>query len=225
LANLVEVWRNRSAKAQERIDELEERVESFAREREWTDQQARELAEDRNRLNHEIVKLRTKLRQAQGTMRDLRRAPAAPGASDPRDEIAADRFLDPEEQLRWEIYLAWVLRVMPQEKADYPLRADYGIGEGFIDSLDKLQGVDRSKVMDVIVEVLTDRAAKTSGRRVHPLRSSSGGGVAQRQRPDGSAAWRVSLQRGTPAARHLHYWQRGTWIELDSVGVHDDGLI
>ncbi|MDR1428585.1 MAG: hypothetical protein LBJ08_12665, partial [Bifidobacteriaceae bacterium] len=139
-------------------------------------------------------------------------------------EQASARFLDPEAQLRWEISLAWVLRTAPQEKETYPL-PDYAIGRRFVQSLDKLQGVARTKVLDVIVDVLTKRDKDLSGRRLHRLRTGSPGGAPARQRGDGAQACRVAIQRGTPAARQLHYWKLPSGkIELDQVGVHDQGL-
>jgi hypothetical protein len=135
------------------------------------------------------------------------------------------QFADPDQQLRFEIELAWALRVTAPEKADYPL-PDFVIGPRFSASLEKLQGVTRGKVLDVIVDVLTGRAKDSAGRRQHRLRSSSAGGSPTRSREDGARAWRVALQRGAPAARQLHYWKLPTGvIELEQVGVHDDGLL
>lgn len=97
------------------------------------------------------------------------------------------------------------------------------LGEGFLDSLAGLQGVSRDKVVAVVVEVLAGVAKDLSGREQHPLRTGSGGDDPQRVRDDGAKAWRVALQRETPNARRLHYWERadGT-VEPARVGVHDD---
>jgi hypothetical protein len=188
----------------------------------------KELAAEKNKLEHMIANLRTQVRESGASLRQARRA--AEAAVETRADLSGfvrDRFADPERQLRWEIYAAWVQRYGPAEKEGAPLPADsdYDIGAGFIATLEALQGVDRGKVIDVIVEVLTGDAASQSGRKVHQLRESSGGGTKTRRRPeDGAIGWRAAIQRGSPAARALHYWKKGDRIELDQVGVHDDDL-
>jgi hypothetical protein len=85
--------------------------------------------------------------------------------------------------------------------------------------------VAHGKVLDVIVEVLIDRAKDSPGRRLHRRRTSSAGGAPPRMRDDGAISWRVAIQRHTPSARQLHYWVLPSGlIELDEVGVHSSGL-
>jgi hypothetical protein len=137
----------------------------------------------------------------------------------------ADLFPDRDQQLRFEISMAWAMRVSPAEKDDFPL-PDFDIGPGFIPAFDRLQGVSHEKVLDVIVDVLTGRAKDTPGRRMHRRRMGSAGGAPVRKRDDGAVSWRVAIQRGTPGARQLHYWEQPSGrIELDQVGVHDEGLL
>lgn len=131
------------------------------------------------------------------------------------------RFADPEEQLRFEVYLAWVRRFSDQERKGERRLMDWTIGEGFFESWAEVQGVERAKVVDVIVEVLTDLAPRVSAREVHQLRSGSGGDDPPRTRGR-ETAWRVSLQVGTPGARRLHYWKGDGVIELSSIRHHDD---
>lgn len=131
-------------------------------------------------------------------------------------------FEDPEQQFRWEIDTEW----SSLEKADqeqYPLRG-YVLGVDWLDSVDALQGVAHERIIEVAVQVLTDRAWKINGREVHQLRTGQGGDnpYVVRDR-DQAAAWRCSLQSNTPAARRLMWWQLTDGrVELGRVAVHDD---
>lgn len=135
----------------------------------------------------------------------------------------AGRFEDAEEQLRHEIAVEWARSHVGTDRDLWPLR-QYHVGPDFLRSLAALEGVCRSKVVEVCVEVLTGRAERLASRELHPLRTGEGGSGEQRVRPsDGAKAWRVSLQVRTPSARRLHFWRlpSGT-VELARVGVHDD---
>lgn len=137
----------------------------------------------------------------------------------PADE---DAFLDPVEQFRHEVYVAWVRRIPKSDKPDLPLR-DYDLGPRFLASLEAVEGIERSKVVDVVVDVLTGLVEQLPGRELHQLRQGSGGGDPPVIREDGATCWRVALQRNTPAARRLHYWRRtGGDVELSRVVTHDD---
>jgi hypothetical protein len=225
--NLVASYRNRAEVAEAREAGARERADGLRRERDALTEQADEDARARNELLHKVQELRTKLRESQANVTRLRReaqTQSTTGAGFDWDQVTAV-FLDPETQLRWEIELAWALHVSPAEKDQYRIPA-YLVGPKFTESLDRLQGVGRGKVLAVIVDVLTDRAKDAAGRRMHRLRSSSAGNSPIRKRDDGALAFRVALQRGTPAARQLHYWQLPSGqIELAQVGVHDDGLV
>ncbi|MDR0945218.1 MAG: hypothetical protein LBM66_03535, partial [Bifidobacteriaceae bacterium] len=214
-------------KWQGRLEKAGDDLAAARLERDQFQATAREAAEEVNQLNHQVADLRTKLRETQGDVRAARReAQAAAGKATNLEDALADKFLEADQQLRFEIYVCWAIRVLPQEKADYPL-PDYRIGPEFVASLNRLQGVDRGKVVDVIVEVLTGRVVeKASSRRLHRLRESSGGGTPGRTRADGAVAMRVAIQHGTPGARQLHYWQLPNGgIELIKVGVHDEDLL
>jgi len=91
-----------------------------------------------------------------------------------------------------------------------------------LDSLESTEGVDRSKVVDVVVEILTGLADQLDGRDTHPLRDSVGGNSRPVVRADGAICWRAALQRETASARRLHFWRLGQTVELSRVGLHDD---
>jgi hypothetical protein len=133
-----------------------------------------------------------------------------------------DLFDTREGQFGFEVELAWARRIPKAEKASRPM-VSYTIGPGFFPSWDCVDGVERSKVVDVVVEVLTGIADEQPGRQVHQLRQGPGGNDPFVTRQGGETCWRASLQVNTPSARRLHYWRRSNGsIELSAVRLHDD---
>ena len=159
---------------------------------------------------------RSKLQQAQGTIRDLRRAQ--------RDAPAAEQgipvvFADPAEQFQHEVWLTYLDTVSEPERDTWELR-DYRFGPDWFASIDV---ADRRKVVTVVVEILTRRAIESDGRKTRQLHDGKGTKGALIVRPDGSTAWRANLQTGTPSARRIMWWELpdGT-VELGKVALHDD---
>jgi hypothetical protein len=181
---------------------------------------ARELEARLLTLEARVRNQKTALRQEKVRQRSsvLRTGADAPGGGT-GDGLAA--FGDPVEQLRHEVYLEWVARIPAGQKAERPL-AEYRVGPAFVDSIEEVEGVDRAKVVQVVVEVLTGLAEQLDGRDLHQLRSTESGASPPLTREGGWTAWRVALQRETPAARRLHYWRRGSEVELARVVLHDD---
>ena len=174
------------------------------------------------RLEAERVRLRTQAREAgnlaQARHHELQTLRAQLGASANDGSL----FTDPVEQLRFDVHLAWARRTTPGEKADLPLR-HYVVGEHFLQSWAEVDGIDRQKVIDVVVDVVTGRVHDLHGRGTHQLRESDGPTARPVVREDGSTCWRVALQQHTPQARRLHYWQRPDGsVELSSIRKHDD---
>ena len=131
-------------------------------------------------------------------------------------------FESDEDQLDFEVRTAWALMTTPSEKQTRPLRP-WTYGPAFFDTLARVQGIKRDKIIEVIVHVLTGRDAELASRELHQLRTGAGGDDAPVSRRGGETCWRVSLQVGTPSARRLHYWQRNDGsIELSSIRLHDD---
>ncbi|MDO5068037.1 MAG: hypothetical protein Q4D96_12220 [Propionibacteriaceae bacterium] len=175
--------------------------------------------------NHEIGKLRTQVEQQKQRIAKLNREKGQRRGEDCEAarilEGDAQLFADPAEQLRFEVQMAWLRRFPEQERISSRQLMEWSIGEGFFESWEQVQGIDRRKVVDVIVEVLTDLAPSLASREVHRLRTGLGGDDPVRTRGD-QTAWRVSLQVNTPGARRLHYWRGPEGIELASIRHHDD---
>lgn len=128
----------------------------------------------------------------------------------------------PADQFDRQLIENWASRLDLTARRTHPLAA-YQLGPDFLDSLDRLQGIDPAKVIEVVVDVLTGTATFNSARAIHARRDGRNGQPMIRS--DGAKAMRAALQQGTPSARRLHYWQlTDNTIELDQVGVHDDGL-
>lgn len=197
-------------------------VAALQAERDRLEVEVRRVREQVARLESRAGALRASLRDAVNE-RDRLKGRLA-GADQVLREHDADlrAFQDPERQLRYEVELAWARRFPAAEKDQRPL-AEYALGPEFLPTLQTIQGIDRSKVVDVVVEILTGLVHQTAGRQTHQLRSGPGGDDPYLTRPDGATCWRISLQHKTAQARRLHYWQLndGT-VELSSVRLHDD---
>lgn len=168
-------------------------------------------------LSHTVERLRADVR----TERD--RADRARQAARETETVLRDgpAFLDPQEQFRHEVYLEWATRIPAASKADLPL-AEYSFGDAFLSSVDTIQGIDRSKIVAVAVEVLTGLADEMPGRDMHRLRGGLPGASYIDDAQLGSA-WRVALQINTASARRMHFWRGADGrIVLATVGVHDD---
>jgi hypothetical protein len=184
----------------------------------------RELEAQVVRLDAKVRNQKTALRKEKVRQRStaLRSGAAANGVGSERTPSAdVVTFPDPREQFRHEVYLAWAERIPAGQKAERPL-GPYTLGPEFLASIEEVEGVDRPKVVQVVVEILTGLAEKLAGRDLHPLRTTAGGGSAPLTRDGGWSAWRVALQRESPAARRLHFWRRGIEVELARVVLHDD---
>lgn len=167
---------------------------------------------ERASLKDETKRLRTQVREAKIALRHT-----------PSDaDLDHDLFGDPGDQLRYEVHLSWARRTTPGEKTTLPIR-DWTIGPDFFTTWAAVEGIDRQKVVDVIVDVVTGRVKDIPARHLHQLRSGLGGDDPPVVRSDGATCWRVYLQHKTASARRLHYWQRTDGVvELSSVRLHDD---
>lgn len=131
-------------------------------------------------------------------------------------------FLDEREQLDFEIRTAWALRIRANEKPLRPL-GEWDYAPQFFDTLRNIEGVERSKLADVIVEILTGLVKQMPGRKLHLLRTGEGGNEPARQTPQGEFYMRVALQLGSPGGRRLHYYHRNDGVVvLSSVRMHND---
>lgn len=182
-------------------------------------QRERDAAE---RARKELEALRTAVRQQTRQSERLQARLTRTEGELGRSINDAALFSDPIRQLIFEVELAWARRVPAEQKDSLPL-TPWTVGQDFFPSWDQVEGVARSKVVDVIVEVLTGRVYDLAGLEAHQLRSGAGGDDPPRVREDGATCWRVSLQVKTPSARRLHYWLLNNGaIELSSIRLHDD---
>jgi hypothetical protein len=172
------------------------------------------LSQQVERLREDVRKERARADRARQLARDI-------------EDVAetGPLFCDPEQQFRHEVYLEWATRIPAGSKASTPL-ADYGFADGFFASVEDLQGIDRSKIVAVAVEVLTGLADSMPGRDMHRLRGGLPGTSTWVEDPILGTAWRVALQVKTASARRMHFW-RGTdgRIVFATVGLHDDMAI
>jgi hypothetical protein len=171
-----------------------------------------------------VARLKTDLRAAKERAATTRKQlDVARHSLDSRTPLTDDVcFADPLDQLRFDVGVTWAHRTMPGEKAALPLRK-WQVGDHFLASWAEVGGLERSKVIDVVVDVLTGRVEQMPARQLHQLRQGAGGNDKPVVRSDGATCWRVALQQQTPAARRLHYWRLNDGsVELSSVRLHDN---
>ncbi|GAA3592686.1 hypothetical protein GCM10022223_04240 [Kineosporia mesophila] len=152
----------------------------------------------------------------------LRRRNRKGAQRDHREMLSSeDLFADAEDRFRFDVTVCWARRIPAGEKTGRPLSA-YRLGPRFLASIEGTPGVDRAKVVDVAMEVLTGLAGTSAGRQMHALRTGLGGNDQPVRRDDGATCFRVALQRNTPQARRLHFWKWAEEIEFSRVVLHDD---
>lgn len=134
---------------------------------------------------------------------------------------------DRERQFRFEVELSYLTQFDEDRRNRKPLRSNYTTSDRFLDSVQALcatGGIKREKVVDVCAEVLSDLAAENSSRAVKAWADGKNG-PQQMRASDGALAFRVRLQTNTQSARRMKYWRLPDGsMELDWVGVHDDGI-
>ncbi|CAH0126103.1 hypothetical protein SRABI83_00081 [Arthrobacter sp. Bi83] len=194
----------------ERVDMLKDHRRAMA--------DADDLAAENARLVHTVERLRDDVRKERA------RADRARQMSRDIDDVtdSGPLFNDPAEQFRHEVYLEWAKRIPAGSKAETPL-AEYGFADGYMTTGRDIQGIDRSKIIAVAVEVLTGLADSLPGRDMHRLRGGVAGTSGFVEDPELGTAWRVALQVKTASARRVQFW-RGTdrKIVFATVGLHDD---
>lgn len=203
-------------------DALTARLEDITAER---DRLVRELAKQekrRERQEQDATALKTRLRSTQAELAKAKQRTAGLESMILDHEADQWAFADAAEQFRYEVELAWARSVPAAEKGSLSKLA-WKVGPDFLQTVDQIVGVDRSKVVGVVVQIITNRVHEFHGRETHQLRTGAGGDDANVTRYDGATCWRVSLQVKTPQARRLHFWRlRDGSIELSAVRLHDD---
>ena len=140
------------------------------------------------------------------------------------DAESAPLFSDPEERFRDDVQRTWLRTVSETERRDHPLRA-FRLGPEFLGSLD-LPQAPRTKIVEVVVDVLTRRAYAMASRAVRPHGAGGAAGVTgQVVRADGATGYRANIRTNTPQAPRLMWWELtdGT-VELALAGRHDDPM-
>lgn len=204
------------------IDTLKAEAAGLAREKAGLQAQLRDAAHERDQLGYLLKQAQREAAAKGEELKSARARLRKAGRVKQAEATDEARFADPEQGFRHVVLTRWATRIEPGEQADLPL-ADYVIGPKFLESLERLEGIKREKVADVVVDILTDRAHLLASREVHQLRTGPGGDDPVRTRGDGAVAWRVSLQVRSPSARRIHYWKLPSGqVELARVGTHDD---
>ncbi|WP_402466893.1 hypothetical protein [Isoptericola aurantiacus] len=205
--------RARADAAEARVLELRAAVRGLEAETAGLRDLAREQQDRIDRLQRDVERHKRSVRIAKKERRrDVEPAPAH-----------RRLFVDPVDQLRYDVRRTWAELVDAEEKDEYPL-PEFVVGPEFCDTLAGTGRGLEEKVHRAVVLVLVGRAQDVAGYELHRLRRGDGGGDPYRVREsDGAQAMRLSLQVSSPQARRLHYWVLpGGGVELSRVVLHDD---
>lgn len=172
--------------------------------------------------SEELDRLRTESRQKTAQLMTSRTRAQRAERSLSRIQLRSGQFASQEEQLRHELYLAWVERVSATEKSTLRLR-DFAVGPKFAASFYGHSEGHQRKALKALVDLLVGRAAKVQGRQLHQLRTGDGGDDAPVVRAeDGAKCWRMAVEANTSAARRIHFWELpGGGIELHELVPHE----
>jgi len=204
------------------LEETRSTLRSTLLEKARLEQELRSSTLELQHLEAELARKQGILESRERELERLRRRNRKGAQREHRIAVSSDDlFVDQEEGFRFDVLHCWARRIPAGEKAERPLVV-YRLGPQFLTSLADTPGVDRGKVLDVVVEVLTGLAGMSAGRQMHVLRTGVGGNEQPVRRNDGALCYRVALQRNAPQARRLHFWRQGEVVELSRVVLHDD---
>ncbi|MGC4916283.1 hypothetical protein [Streptomyces albogriseolus] len=174
-------------------------------------------------IEHLRTLLAAEKRTTSSLRQDVRRLSKALRAAEERAEIDTPTiYADPEQQFRYELDQCWLRMIAEPDRPSQPL-APFTLGPDWLTSLHTIELVDRRKIVEVTVEVLTGLAAAIPGRQVHRMRARDERGGVPLVRADQAVAMRCHLKNQTSAAPRLMWWRLPDQsIELARVALHDD---
>ncbi|MCE0534675.1 hypothetical protein LWF15_04065 [Kineosporia rhizophila] len=207
---------------QRALEESRATVRATLLEKARLEQELRSSTLELQHLEAELSRKHGQLATREKELERLRRRNRKGAQRDHRETLSSnDLFADPDDRFRFDVTVCWARKIPAGEKAERPL-GPYRLGPRFVSSLEETPGVDRAKVVDVVVEVLTGLADTSAGRQMHVLRTGQGPNEQAVRREDGATCYRVALQRNAPQARRLHFWRMSEEIEFSRVVLHDD---
>jgi hypothetical protein len=180
-----------------------------------------------NATANDVEPLRTLLaaekRTASALRREVRRLTKALKAAEKRAGLDIPTvYADPEQQFRYEVDQCWLRMIAEPDRPGQPL-VPFTLGPDWLASLHTTELVDRRKIVEVTVEVLTGLAATIPGRQVHRMRARDARGGSPLIRADQAVAMRCHLKNQTSAAPRLMWWKLPDQsIELARIAPHDD---
>lgn len=124
----------------------------------------------------------------------------------------AELVADPKEAIATEYR-----RLPLSERADFPLRP-FSVGTDFLMALQAVNCDERLAliILKQVVRIFSGQAHRFPSMKIHPERVGPGPNDAQRERADGSKAFRAELT-SHGAGYRLLYWQKGPAYELWTV--------
>ena len=210
---------NALAAAEERVEEFRVAVADLRRGLDVAEGERASLIRAQARLEEQLTRTRDQVRREK--TRAERHRQRADHLSEQLDLLDDG---DPGRRFLRELHFTWAaINALEADRQRYRYTPPR-IGPGFLESVERTEGVSRERLLQACAHVASGRAHEVHSLELHQMRTGSGGNAPMRVREsDGATAWRVSLQVKSHSARRLHYWQLpdGT-IELSKIGVHDD---
>lgn len=172
----------------------------------------KELEGENSRLRSQLAEQKRRTREARREAHD----------AVPASDAEATQLAGQETDFHRLVFDEWLESTRTDDRSTHPLRA-FVLHPSLHDSIEKVGGVDATRVAWVCAMVACGRAPDLAGLAPHALRSGHGGVDPQVVRADGAKAMRCSLKQSTPSAPRLHYWLRTDGvIEFAVVVNHDD---
>lgn len=206
-----------------KIDGLNAAVGQLQREQKSLRTELRVMGFENDQLRYDLAQAERRAKKAEHDLKNAKNRLLKAETRRPKlVESPRPQFADREQGFRYLVLTKWALQTPPGQQEGRPL-PDYDLGPGFLDSLDKLDGIKDEKVAEVVFEIVTGVAPQKQSRGVHRLRTGTGPEAPDRTREDGAVCWRAYLQVNTPSARRIHYWiLPGGKVEVARVAIHDD---
>lgn len=179
---------------------------------------AAELARLHNAAEHQLDALREDLARTKSALVQLKQQRRS--TTSRTDAPAEMLFLDPAEQFKFDVQLAWARLVPAVDKSEHPL-GGYSSNAHFLASWSSLTEQQRSKTLRAVVDLVAGRTGPLRKREAHPLRVNEGAHAGLTMRGD-DVCMRLYVEKGTAGALRLHYWKLGAGgFELHEVVSHD----
>lgn len=167
-----------------------------------------------------IGELKTENDRLRKQLGKTRNEPAAPAGMPDFSGL----FLDPRDQLDFEIQYQWAVSIPAESKTKYPLAQAWAYEDTFLDNIKRWQAsFTRPKLLTAMVDILDGAASTKPSRRRHLLRGTEAVDATPVSSRWGTPIWRVNLTQDNGFRIHYTTDDQGI-IHFEDLGPHDERL-